>query len=177
MEDQRNNGAGNRAHVVDAAHERGIAIASHDDATGEHVAQAAGDGIVIAEFPTTVEAASLSKSNGMSVLMGAPNLVRGSSHSGNVSARELADDGLLDILSSDYVPSSLLFGAFTLARRNESISLPEAIATVTATPAARVGLDDRGVIAIGKRADLVRVRDTGDVPLVRCVWHAGDTVA
>ena len=177
IEDQKRYSATNRSHVVEAAQARGIAVASHDDATAEHVAEAVDNGMVIAEFPTTLEAARGSRNSDMSVLMGAPNLVRGSSHSGNVSARELAAEGLLDILSSDYVPSSLLYGAFTLERVVDGITLPDAVRTVTATPAQRVGLDDRGEIAVGKRADLVRVRDSGSVPLVRTVWRQGRVVA
>jgi alpha-D-ribose 1-methylphosphonate 5-triphosphate diphosphatase len=167
----------NRDLVVKAARERTIPIASHDDATSDHIGEAVEDGIVIAEFPTTVEAASEGRRHDLSVLMGAPNLVRGASHSGNVSARELAAEGLLDILSSDYLPAALLFGAFMLERICDHVTLPEAIATVTRTPAARVGLGDRGEIAVGKRADLVRVRDSGDVPLIRAVWRGGERVA
>ena len=175
--DQIEHSQSNRAHVVKAARERSIAIASHDDATRDHVGEAVADGMVISEFPTTYEAAGESRSQGMSVLMGAPNLVRGSSHSGNVSARDLAGDGLLDILSSDYLPASLLFGALTLPRLPSGIDLARAVATVTLTPAKRVGLDDRGEIAPGKRADLVRVRDCGVGPVIRGVWRQGEKVA
>jgi len=167
----------NRRHVVGAARARGLAVASHDDATEAHVREAAEDGMVIAEFPTTAEAAEASRALGLSVLMGAPNLVRGGSHSGNVSARELATSGLLDIVSSDYVPSSLLFGALMLAHMADGIDLAAAIRAVSLTPAARVGLADRGEIAPGKRADLVRVRDAGEVPLIRGVWRGGEKVA
>jgi alpha-D-ribose 1-methylphosphonate 5-triphosphate diphosphatase len=100
------------------------------------------------------------------VMGGAPNFVRGTSHSGNVSARALASDGLVDILSSDYVPASLLHGAFLMAERDEA-RLPAAIATVSATPAAAIGLTDRGAIAPGLRADLVRVAATANLPIVR----------
>jgi alpha-D-ribose 1-methylphosphonate 5-triphosphate diphosphatase len=112
----------------------------------------------------------------MAILMGAPNVVRGGSHSGNVSALDLAGAGLLDILSSDYVPQSLLHGAFILSRQVEGWSLPRAIRTVAGEPARRVGLADRGRLAQGLRADLVRVKDTGDVPLVRGVWVKGARV-
>ena len=123
-----------------------------------------------------MDAAQASRGHGMAILMGAPNVVRGGSHSGNVSALDLAEDGLLDILSSDYVPMSLIHGAFLLARAEVGLDLPAAVRTVSATPAARVGLDDRGRIATGLRADVVRVRDTGDMPLVRGVWSLGDRV-
>ncbi len=169
--------ADNRKTVVRLAHERGLAIASHDDATEAHVEEAIEDGIVVAEFPTTIEAARASHNAGLAVLMGAPNVVRGQSHSGNVSARNLAGLGLLDILSSDYVPFSLLYGATLLADTCDSISLPQAIAKVTRNPARQVGLDDRGEIAIGKRADLVRFRMNADLPAIVEVWRGGKRIA
>jgi len=132
--------------------------------------------MVIAEFPTTLEAARAAKAYGLAVIAGAPNLVMGRSHSGNVSVAELATTGLLDILSSDYVPASALHGAFLLHQRH-GLSLPDAIACVTSTPAERVGLDDRGEIAPGRCADLVRVRVVDDLPLVVAVWRDGRRVA
>ncbi|MEM8664418.1 MAG: alpha-D-ribose 1-methylphosphonate 5-triphosphate diphosphatase [Pseudomonadota bacterium] len=169
---------GNRIALAERAKARGAVIASHDDATEDHVAEAVRDGVTLAEFPTTIEAADASRRHGMKILMGGPNLVRGGSHSGNVSAGELAERGVLDILSSDYVPFSLLQSAFLLAEEGHN-SLPDAIKTVTATPAAVMGLDDRGRLAQGLRADLVRVRRAADdsVPVVRGVWRAGTRVA
>lgn len=156
---------------------RGITIASHDDATQNHVEEAIGHGVKLAEFPTSVEAAQASHGAGMSVLMGAPNIVRGKSHSGNIAARDLAEIGVLDVLSSDYVPFSLLYAPFLLADQVEGMTLPAAISMVTATPARTVGLMDRGRIANGLRADLVRVRRNDDVPVVRSVWRQGRRVA
>jgi alpha-D-ribose 1-methylphosphonate 5-triphosphate diphosphatase len=176
-QDQRNHSARNRAAVVRFAQERGLTLASHDDATVPHVEEAARDGMAIAEFPTTVDAARASHEAGLSVLMGAPNIVRGMSHSGNVSARELGQHGVLDILSSDYVPGSLLYGATLLAQTIDSIALPDAIATVTRNPARAVGLDDRGEIALGLRADLVRFRATKKAPVIRDVWRGGRKIA
>lgn len=167
----------NRRQIVELAHARNIPIASHDDATVEHVDEAVDDGIVVAEFPTTLEAARASHENGLAVLMGAPNVVRGKSHSGNVSARELGDANVLDILSSDYVPFSLLYGATLLESHCPNITLSQAIATVTKNPADQVGLSDRGEIAVGKRADLVRYRMDGDVPNIAEVWREGKRVA
>ena len=169
--------ASNRRRIVEMARSRTIPLASHDDATHEHVREAADDGVMIAEFPTTLEAAESSRRSGMSVLMGAPNMVRGGSHSGNVSAQALAETGILDILSSDYVPFSLLQAAFSLPERVPAIDLPEAIRLVTANPAAAAGLHDRGEIAVGKRADLVRVRVVQGLPVVRGVWREGRRVA
>ncbi|MEP9378071.1 alpha-D-ribose 1-methylphosphonate 5-triphosphate diphosphatase [Aquabacter sp. CN5-332] len=167
----------NRARLVKAAHARGIVLASHDDGTKAHVDEAIDDGVAIAEFPTTEEAARLSHRAGIRVLMGAPNLVRGGSHTGNVSAEALAGAGLLDILSSDYVPSSLLWAAFDLNRRNPAIALPETVRMVSRTPAMAAGLDDRGEIAPGKRADLIQVALAGDMPVVKAVWREGRRVA
>lgn len=167
----------NRKSVVECAHQRNLPLASHDDATKHHVEDAIKDGIVVAEFPTTLEAARASHENGLGVLMGAPNVVRGMSHSGNVSARDLASHGLLDILSSDYVPFSLLYGAVLLEKTCRNISLPDAIATVTRNPAQQVGFEDRGEIAMGKRADLVRYHSDEGIPCIVEVWQQGQRIA
>jgi len=169
-----------RAAVVAAAQRLGLPLASHDDAKPEHVAEAAAEGMRIAEFPTTLEAADLSRKAGMKLLMGAPNLVRGGSHSGNIAAADLAARGWLDILSSDYMPVSLLQAVFLLAPTEAE--LPAAAATATATPAEAVGLHDRGRLEIGKRADLLRVhlhRGEGapPLPIIQGVWRAGRRVA
>lgn len=166
-----------RAFFAEHARVAGIALASHDDTSPDHVRQAHTEGASISEFPTTVAAASHARELGMSVIMGAPNVVRGGSHSGNVSALELARLRLLDTLSSDYIPVSLLMAAFTLIDR-AALSVPQAIATVTSAPARSVGLHDRGELAPGKRADLVRVRrvempDGTSHPVVRAVWRGG----
>lgn len=167
----------NRKRLSAVAAERGIAIASHDDATRAHVDEAIELNTRIAEFPTTPEAAKASHEAGMAVLMGAPNVVRGGSHSGNVSARELAEAGHLDVLSSDYIPASLIQAAFQLADEIEAITLPKAIATVTSTPANAIGLKDRGSLESGLRADLIQVKLVGNVPIVRGVWREGRRVA
>ena len=169
--------AANYRGLVALARRHGTRLASHDDTTLEHVRQSIADAVAIAEFPTTLEAAAASHAAGIAVLMGAPNLVRGSSHSGNVGTAELARAGLLDVMSSDYMPSSLLMAAFRLPQAASAIDLPRAIATVTAAPAAAVGLDDRGAIALGKRADLLRVRLTQNIPVVGAVWRAGSRIA
>ncbi len=156
--------------------ERGIVLASHDDATAGHVAEAAEIGVHVAEFPTTMEAAIASHEAGMKILMGAPNIVRGGSHSGNVAAKDLVEAGLLDVLSSDYLPFSLLHAAFKIAREMDGIELPQALAYVSLNPANAAGMDDRGAILPGRRADLVQVRTDSDVPLVRTVWRQGERV-
>jgi alpha-D-ribose 1-methylphosphonate 5-triphosphate diphosphatase len=165
-----------RKAVVDICQERNIPIASHDDATYEHVQESSDFGMAIAEFPTTKIAAVESHNQGMSVLMGAPNVVRGGSHSGNIAAHELAKEGVLDILSSDYCPASILHAAFILEGLENDYDLPKAIRTVTKNPADAAGLTDRGELAINKRADLVRVNDSSDLPVVQQVWCQGNRV-
>lgn len=169
--------ARNRPALVALARERGIPLASHDDTTLADVDLAVGEGVALAEFPTTLEAAQAAHGRGITVMMGAPNLIRGGSHSGNVAAQALAEAGHLDILSSDYVPASLLMAAFLLPERSPAITLPEALATVTANPARATGLADRGALAPGLRADLVRVRLAEGLPVVREVWRTGARVA
>ncbi len=160
--------------IVEACRHRGLAMASHDDAEPGHIDQAVAEGMVLAEFPTTRAAAARARERNLTVLMGAPNLVLGGSHSGNVSAAELAAAGLLDVLSSDYVPNSLLLGAFLLHCQAPGLPLPDAIRMVSATPAAQVGFVDRGEIAVGRRADLVRVREvSAGTPIILGVWREG----
>lgn len=151
--------------------ERGIVMASHDDTTVDDVDESHADGIMISEFPTTVAAARHAREQGMKTVMGSPNVIRGGSHSGNVSAGELADEGLLDMLTSDYVPGSLLHAAFALTAKGFDLS--ETVAMITKTPADLLGFKDRGRIAAGLRADLLRVRLVDGVPVIRNVWVAG----
>ncbi len=162
--------------VCRLALERGIAIAAHDDETLEHVEEAARLGMTISEFPTTLLAAEAARERGMATVMGAPNVVKGGSHSGNVSALELARAGLLDALASDYVPISLLAATLRLTADDVGMSLPEAVNTASLNAARAAGLDDRGEIAAGKRADLIRVRLVDGHPVVRAVYSAGKRV-
>lgn len=162
-----------RRQIVEICNSKHIATASHDDATAEHVEESASMGMRIAEFPTTEVAATLSHQKGMSVMMGAPNVVRGGSHSGNVAAHQLAKAGVLDILSSDYCPASILHAAFTLNKLENHYDLPKAINTVTKNPAKAAQLDDRGEIKIGKRADLILVKEVNELPLISHVWAKG----
>jgi len=172
--------APHRRHFVEYARRRGIALASHDDTLAEHVHEGQRDGVVICELPTRVACAQLARELGQSVLMGAPNVVRGGSHSGNVAAIELAKLGVLDTLSSDYIPVSLMMAAFRLVD-DAGFTIPQALSTVTRNPARSVGLVDRGEIAPGKRADLVQVRLVDGQggrrqPVVRAAWRAGKRI-
>jgi alpha-D-ribose 1-methylphosphonate 5-triphosphate diphosphatase len=170
------NAVRHRSEIVARAQARALPIASHDDATEDHVREAVRNGMTIAEFPTTVEAAEASHSAGLSVLVGAPNLVLGGSHSGNIAAIDLFAAGRADILSSDYVPASLLEGVFRLPQAGIGVSLPQAVRCASLNPAKAVGLDDRGEIAVGKTADLVRVRVIENAPVVRSVWREGERI-
>jgi alpha-D-ribose 1-methylphosphonate 5-triphosphate diphosphatase len=174
---QKLHAATNMREIVALAHLHEIPLASHDDTTEENVTDAVRDRVSVAEFPTTMEAARGLHAAGICILMGAPNVVRGGSHSGNIAAVDLAHEGLLDILSSDYIPSSLLMAALQLPLRVPAIDLASAVRTVTKAPAEAVGLSDRGEIAVGKRADLIRVHVARDIPVVRCVWREGHRVA
>ncbi|WJM93074.1 alpha-D-ribose 1-methylphosphonate 5-triphosphate diphosphatase [Pseudomonas brenneri] len=160
-----------RAAIVEHCLGRGLSVASHDDATLAHVEESARYGMSIAEFPTTLEAARGCRQLGMNVLMGAPNVVRGGSHSGNVAA-----EGLLDILSSDYYPASLLQAAFVLADQQDGGDLSRAVRMISLAPARAAGLNDRGEIAIGLRADLVQARSREGLPVVQQVWRQAKRV-
>lgn len=168
-------GAAHEAATVAAAQRFGATLASHDDTTEGQVAVSAAFGVRMAEFPTTEDAARACRAAGIAVIMGAPNLVRGGSHSGNVAAVDLAGLGLLDILSSDYVPAALLMGAVQLGRLWDDMA--RGLSTVTAAPAAAVGLTDRGRIEPGARADLLRFSAAHVVPVPRGLWVAGERVA
>ena len=167
-------GAKHEAGTVAEAQRLGAVLASHDDTTVSHVARSFQNGVGFAEFPTTVEAARACRDHSISVMMGAPNLIRGGSHSGNVAAKELAQQDLLDIISSDYVPSALLLSAFRLAEMWDD--LPRAIATVTRNPAQAARLTDRGVLQPGMRGDVLRVCKMGSTPLLRGVWSQGEKI-
>lgn len=175
-----------RQEIAARARARGIALAAHDDATVEHVDEAARLGVRISEFPTTSVAAVAARELGQLVVMGAPNIVRGGSQSGNVAATDLLAAGLLDILSSDYVPASPLQAIFALYGAG-LITLSQGSAMVSANPARAIGLDDRGRIGTGARADLIRVSShrapverhpsEAPIPVVRGVWREGRRVA
>ena len=169
LERQRLYAEPNRRDLVALCHSNDLPLASHDDTTEAHVMEGVRDGVAISEFPTTLEAARRANEHGLKTVMGAPNVVKSGSHSGNVAAHELAAAGLLDGLASDYVPISMLHGAFHLAG-NCDVPLVDAVAMVSANPAEMVGLTDRGRIAPGMRGDMIRVRVIDDTPVIREVW-------
>ena len=164
-------GAAHEAAAVTETRRFGAVLASHDDTTAEQVAISARHGAHFAEFPTTVEAARACHDHGIKVMMGAPNLIRGGSHSGNVAAHKLAEADLLDILSSDYVPSALLSAALMLGDLWGDVA--RGMRTVTSAPAAAVGLQDRGQLTLGARADLIRVARVRGAAALRGTWVQG----
>jgi alpha-D-ribose 1-methylphosphonate 5-triphosphate diphosphatase len=172
---QADNHGRHEAAAVGAAKRFGAMLASHDDTTPEHVRQSQANGVTLAEFPTTTDAAQTCKALGIATIVGAPNLVRGRSHSGNVAAETLAKADQLDILSSDYVPAALLLGAVQLGALWGDLA--RGIATVTQNPAQAVGLSDRGCISIGQRADLCLFQTVQDAPIVRGVWSQGQRIS
>ena len=176
LQDQRARMRGpNRRRLLDRVIPLGIVLASHDDNTADEVAENARDGIRISEFPVSMLAASEARRHGMTVIAGAPNLVRGGSHSGNVAAADLVRAGVVDAYASDYVPSSMLEAAFGSVAA-AGTTLPQGVAMVTDGPARMCGLHDRGRIEAGLRADLVRVREWDGLAVVRQVWRAGERV-
>jgi alpha-D-ribose 1-methylphosphonate 5-triphosphate diphosphatase len=166
-----------RKAICALCNQRSIPLASHDDATQAHVDESHDLNMVVAEFPTTAEAAIAAHKKGMFVMMGAPNVVRGGSHSGNIAAYELASEGVLDILSSDYYPASLLDAAFKIAELDSNdYDLPAAVSLVTRNPADAVKLKDRGRIESGAQADLIWSNRTNDHIHIEHVWKAGKRV-
>ncbi|MDO8884061.1 alpha-D-ribose 1-methylphosphonate 5-triphosphate diphosphatase [Pseudotabrizicola sp.] len=168
-------GALHEATAVAESRRYGATLASHDDTTTSQVAASASHGVTFAEFPTTVEAAKACVQHGIKVMMGAPNLIRGGSHSGNVAASTLAEADLLDIVSSDYVPSSLLSAALLLGDLWGDIA--RGVQTVTRAPALATGLTDRGQLAVGARADVLRVKRISGAAAVHGTWVMGNRVA
>nr|WP_321251279.1 alpha-D-ribose 1-methylphosphonate 5-triphosphate diphosphatase [uncultured Ruegeria sp.] len=169
------NGEKHETEAVKAARRFGAVLASHDDTTADQVRISAGHGIRLAEFPTTVEAAQACHAHDIKVMMGAPNVIRGGSHSGNVAARDLAELGHLDILSSDYVPSALLLSATMLGELWGNMA--QGLKTVTQTPAQAAGLADRGELRAGLRADLIRFRLRDGIPALSAAWSRGRRAA
>ena len=168
-------GAVHEAAAVAAARRYGAVLASHDDTTAPQVAQSAAHGMQFAEFPTTVEAAQACRDHGISVMMGAPNLIRGGSHSGNVAAADLARADLLDIVSSDYVPSALLTAGLMLGDLWGDMA--RGVRCISVAPAAAAGLHDRGALVVGARADVIRVARIGGAAVLRGTWVGGNRVA
>ncbi|NDJ61393.1 MAG: alpha-D-ribose 1-methylphosphonate 5-triphosphate diphosphatase [Chloroflexi bacterium] len=157
--------------VIEVAEAREIPVASHDDDTIEKIDRVADLGVTISEFPVTLIAAEEARRRGMHVIMGAPNAYRGESNTGNLSALEAIKAGLVDILATDYFPAAPLHSAFKLVR-DGVLPLHESVKLVSKNPAEAMDLRDRGVIEVGRRADIVLVQE--DVhPRVRATLRSG----
>jgi alpha-D-ribose 1-methylphosphonate 5-triphosphate diphosphatase len=161
--------------VTGLAASQGVPIASHDDDTPDKVALMREFGATISEFPVTIEAAREARRVGMRVAMGAPNALRGVSTSGNLSARDAVAKDSVDLLAADYHPGALIQAA-CLLYRSSILTLPAAVALITANVAAAVGLYDRGVLAPGKRADLVFLDTRDALPRVRATMRDGRVI-
>lgn len=160
--------------VAALAREHSLPLASHDDDTAQKVALMRELGTTISEFPVTLEGAEAAKAQGMWTLMGAPNALRGGSHSGNLSALEALKSGLLGGLASDYYPAAMLHAAFAVANCGHA-PLHEAVKLVSLNPAQVAGLLDRGSLEVGKRADFALLNVAGG-PDVVATFVAGEIV-
>ena len=144
--------------LAEAFDEMGVIYGSHDDADAETRERYSMIGARIAEFPTSRRAAATAKAMNDPVLMGAPNVVRGRSHSGNISATDLIREGLVDALVSDYHYPTLAAAAWALVDR-KVMDLPEAWAMISTRPAEILRLPDRGRLDYGRRADMVVINE------------------
>ncbi|MFH1658883.1 MAG: alpha-D-ribose 1-methylphosphonate 5-triphosphate diphosphatase [Pseudomonadota bacterium] len=158
--------------LADEARALGVAIASHDDDSPAKVAAVKALGAVVSEFPINLETAQAAQAQGLSTLFGAPNILRGKSQSGNMRALDAVLAGVADCLCGDYSPAALLPSVMRLPEL-AGITLPQAVALVTRNPARAAGLSDRGEIAVGKRADLIAVKQLGGLPQAERVWSGG----
>jgi alpha-D-ribose 1-methylphosphonate 5-triphosphate diphosphatase len=172
---ERLRGAQRRALLDRLAH-RHLPLASHDDWRDDEIIENAADGVMISEFPVSMAAAQSARAHGMQIIAGAPNIVRGGSHSGNVAAVDLVREHLVDVFASDYVPPAMIEAVWRAASETR-IGLPAAVATITDAPARMLKMADRGRIEAGLRADLVRIRPLDGLPVVRTVWRAGERIA
>lgn len=161
--------------LIDAAKQKGIHIASHDDDTPEKVETLHSLGVGISEFPINLESASAARSRGMSTVFGAPNILRGKSQSGAIKALDAVQAGVADCLCADYHPAALIVAVFRLPEL-AGISLADAVRLVSSNPAKAAGMSDRGEVAVGKRADLVAVAQVNGLVQASSVFSGGKLV-
>jgi len=157
-------------HLCPLLSAQGVRMGSHDDHTGDQRRAWRGRGVAISEFPETRQAAEEARAGGDAVVFGAPNVVRGSSHKGNVSAAAMVAEGLCDALASDYHYPSPRRAALALAR-DGVLDLARAWGLVSSGPAKVLELTDRGDLRVGKRADLVIL--SGETHRVAATISAG----
>jgi alpha-D-ribose 1-methylphosphonate 5-triphosphate diphosphatase len=164
-------------HLAALARARGIPLASHDDDSPEKAAFMKNEyGAGISEFPVDLATARRARDEGLHVVVGAPNVIQGTSHSGNLSALDAIREGCADILCSDYYPAALLYAVFRLEAEG-LLSLPEAVRMLTLNPARAVGIaGDYGSVEAGKKADLLLVRKIRGRPLISSCFIDGRKV-
>ena len=159
--------------MIKLAKEKNISIASHDDDTVQKVEFMKELGATISEFPITKEVAKEAQKCGMFTMAGAPNILLGKSHAGNLSAADAIQDKCIDILCSDYYPAAMLHSIFKLNEKY-GINLCEAFKFVTINPAKAVKMDNLiGSIKEGKKADLLIIDKIDDVPVIKSVFVDG----
>jgi len=163
--------------IAELAHRKNIAIASHDDDTLEKIEFLKQFGATISEFPITIEVAKAAKAAGMLTLVGAPNILLGGSHSGNMSAAQAINEGVVDILCSDYYPAALLHAIFIMHEQYGQ-DLAKMFRLVTLNPAVAVKMDrEIGSIVPGKKADVLIINKIeGDFPVITCVMVDGKVI-
>jgi alpha-D-ribose 1-methylphosphonate 5-triphosphate diphosphatase len=161
--------------LAKVARQKGIPLASHDDDRPEKISIVTDLGVRISEFPINLETAQAARAAGLATLFGAPNILRGKSQSGSMRALDAIIEGVADCLCGDYSPAALLPAIMQLPVM-AGIQLHQAVALVSANPARAAGLNDRGTIAVGKRADLIAVRNLGGLPQAARVWSEGIAV-
>lgn len=173
---QRNQTAAYEAmqHLLRYAADKSIRLLSHDDDCREKIDLLHNLGVSISEFPLDLSVADYARNKGMGTGMGAPNVVRGKSQSGNVSARDMIKEGVCDFLCSDYHPSSMLQAPYVL-HSELGMRLEDAFAMISSAPAKLSGLEDRGSIAPGQIADIVVIEDHW-VPKVVLTLKEGSTL-
>lgn len=159
------------ATLTELARRAGISVAAHDTATPDLIDRFADLGVTIAKYPTALSAAQQATRHGLTVAMGAPNLVQGGSLWGNLSTRRAIDSGTVDVLCSDFQPPSLLSALFI----DTDEPIQRRVACLTCNPAEAVGLCNRGRLEVGHRADVIVVKP-GDPPLVKRVLVGGSKV-
>lgn len=158
--------------LLQAAHSHGIRVASHDDDSAQKVTALHGLGVGISEFPVNMEAALAARAHGMPTVFGAPNILRGKSQSGSIRALDAVVADVADCLCADYAPAALIVAVFGLPQLAD-IGLADAVRLVSVNPARAAGLDDRGSIKAGKRADLVSVAHINGLAQASRVWVGG----
>lgn len=158
--------------LVKMAHAQGISVASHDDDCKERVDTMTALGVDISEFPINMETAEYARAKGMKTIMGAPNILRGKSQSGSMRALDAVNAGVCDCLCADYSPATLIMAVFKLAEVSK-LTLAQAIQLVTKNPAEAAKLHDRGVIEVGKRADIIMIANLDGLVQVSDVFVEG----